>query len=648
MTAVNQPGDPMSPRTSRLDLLRPPPAPSASRRVGAHPAAARPGARWHALPRAVATSLLVIAAACGSPTAPPAAAPDGPTGASSDATGAAPAADRPFADITTATGLDFRHVNGMTGQRYFVEMMGAGGALLDYDGDGDLDLYAAQGHPLDLAAPTPGPGTPPPPGHPTGRLYRNRRIEDGAAAQGAGGIRFEDVTDASGLRAGGYGMGAAPGDYDNDGDVDLYLTNWGANQLWRNEGDGTFADVTVASGAGDPGWSTGASWFDYDRDGWLDLMVVNYDAYSLENDHPCFSSGSGRRDYCGPKAYPPEPDRLLRNRGDGTFEDVTLPAGIAAADGPALGVVAADFNGDGWLDVYVANDAADNQMWINDGAGRFRDEAAMGGTAVNGAGIPEGSMGVVATDIEGDGDEDLFMVNIQTEGNTLYVNDGQGLFEDRSRASGLGPVALPFTGFGALDVDYDNDGLPDLFVANGEVRVIEAQAAEGDPLPLRQANQLHHNLGGGRFETVPEAASGVADGLDVGRGAAMGDLDDDGDSDIVVFSNDGPARVFENRAGQRQPWIGLRLVGTAGRRDMLGARAALVTDGVPKRWRRARTDGSYLAGQDPRVLFGLGDGMGFDAVHVWWPDGSVEAWRGLEPGAYHTLAQGEGERIEAP
>ncbi|RIL05276.1 hypothetical protein DCC79_16205, partial [bacterium] len=616
-------------------------------------------------PRAAAAVLALIAAGCATaapgtsepadvggpasgPVAPSGPTPDGATPGSDPAPagGGASAADRPFADITAATGLDFRHVNGMTGRYYFVEMMGAGGALLDYDGDGDLDVYAAQGHALDLAVPTAGPGTPPPPDHPTGRLYRNRLEE--TRGGGTAALRFEDVTEASGLVAAGYGMGAAPADYDNDGDVDLYLVNWGPNQLWRNDGDGTFTDVTAASGAGDPGWSAGASWFDYDRDGWLDLAVVNYDAYTLENDHPCFASGSGRRDYCGPKAYPPEPDRLLHNRGDGTFEDVTLSAGIAAADGPALGVVAADFNGDGWQDLYVANDAADNQMWINVDGERFRDEAPMNGTAVNGMGIPEGSMGVVAADIEGDGDEDLFVVNIQTESNTLYVNDGQGLFEDRSRPSGLGPPAFPFTGFGALGIDYDNDGRPDFFVANGEVRVIEAQAAEGDTLPLRQANQLYRNVGDGRFETIPEAESGVADVRDVGRGAAMGDLDNDGDSDIVVFNNNGPARVLANQVGQRQPWLGLRLVGAGGRRDMLGARAALVDGGRPRLWRRAHTDGSYLAGNDPRVLFGLGGGTTFDAVHVWWPDGTVEAWAGLAPGAYHTLVQGEGEQVTAP
>ncbi|MCB1056886.1 MAG: VCBS repeat-containing protein, partial [Acidobacteria bacterium] len=398
-----------------------------------------------------------------------------------------------FTDVSQVVGLDFRHVNGRVGSLHFAEMMGSGAAMADFDGDGDLDLYLVQGGRLPgVTRPLLDPVTYPEPF--TDRLYRNR-LEEGH------GLRFDDATTATGLTASGYGMGVAAADYDNDGDVDLYLTNYGANQLLRNRGDGSFEDVTVVSGTGDLRWSVPAVFFDFDRDGWLDLYVGNYVELSPGNEKECFSD-TGARDYCGPASYPPETDRLFHNRGDGSFEDVTGAAGLLTAYGPALGAVAADFNGDGWLDLYVANDGVPNQLWINQHDGTFRDEALLGGAGVNASGLAEASMGATAADFDGDGDEDLFLTHLTRETNTLYTNDGSGTFEDASLRSGLGAPSIEATGFGTGFLDYDNDGRLDLLVVNGAVKILDSLAGRGDPYPLHQRNQLFHNLGGGRFEDV--------------------------------------------------------------------------------------------------------------------------------------------------
>lgn len=542
---------------------------------------------------------------------------------------------RPFIDVAGEVGLDFVHINGMSGQRYYVEMMGSGGALFDYDGDGDLDLYLSQGHPLERAHRNAS--------RPTAvdRLYRNDLM---IQRDGTRSLRFTDVTDQSGIRASGYGMGAATGDFNNDGWVDLYVINWGGNQLWRNDGDGTFTDVTDESGVDDPRWSTAASFVDFDLDGWLDLMVVNYNRYTLASERPCYAE-SGRRDYCGPDAYPIEQDRLFRNRGDGTFDDVTLSMGLTAAYGPALGVIAADFNLDGWPDLYVANDWHENQLWINQRGQRFEDRALLVGAAVNADGVAEASMGVNAEDFDADGDDDLFITHLHGETNTYYVNDGGELFHDRSRASGLAVPSLVYTGFGVAPLDYDNDGWLDLFIANGEVRTVPEQAERGEPLPLRQTNQLFRNLGRGRFQEVTPHDDELFDLAEVSRGVAYGDVDNDGDTDVLLLNNNGPARLLRNELGHERAWLGLRLVANPagrGERDMLGARVAVVRSGAPILWRRVHTDGSYGAAHDPRVLVGLGAKATYEVVRVYWPGGAVEIWEGLEVNRYHTLVEGGG------
>ena len=567
-------------------------------------------------------ALLVLMAACNNPDATP---PPQPETAPSNASPAI------LEDVSESVGLDFVHENGMSGQKYFVEMTGAGGAFFDYDNDGDQDLYLVQGHPIgDAAGDTNQRNY-------QDRLYRNELIETGT-------LHFTDVTEASGLRATGYGMGIATADIDNDGDVDLYLTNWGANQLWRNNGDGTFTEVTEPGITDDARWSVSAAFVDFDRDGWLDLMTVNYVAYRLANDHHCFATRSGRRDYCGPQSYEAEPDRLLRNRGDGTFEDVTLRMGMARTYGAGLGVVVADFDEDGWPDIYVANDGMENQMWMNQAGQRFENQAVRAGTALNMRGAAEASMGVAAEDFDGDGDEDLFMTHLNGETNTLYLNAGQGLFEDRSRPAGLGQASWPYTAFGTGAFDYDRDGWLDLFIANGEVRILAEQAEQGDPLPLKQPNQLFRNLGGGRFEEVNDWGGALTDVAEVSRGTAFGDVDNDGDTDVLLFNNNGPARLLRNN-DEEASWIGLRLLDEWGR-DALGARAALLRPDGTALWRRSHTDGSYCASHDPRVLFGLGHDPTYEQIRVLWPDGTLEIWTDLETETYHTLTKGQGRQVE--
>ncbi len=552
------------------------------------------------------------------------------------------------------SGLDFVHFNGHTGEFYMAEISSGGGALLDFDNDGDLDVYLLQGRTLDGKDPAQATF---PPRHPTpltDRLYRNQWVETGE-------LRFTDVTRESGLAPAAYGFGVTTGDVDNDGWVDLYVTRLGSNTLLRNREGRGFDDVTVASGTDDDRWSIPATLADYDRDGWLDLYVGNYLAFSLAAHKVC-RTATGARDYCGPTAYPGVPDRLFRNLSKSkgvVFEDVGTAAGIDGQVSKSLGVVAADLDADGWVDFYVANDLMPNQMWLqrpgDDGAvggHRFHDEALLAGSAVNGRGHAEASMGVDAGDFDGDGDDDLFMTHLVRETNTLFLNDGHGMFRDATVESGLGVASLPHTSWGTSWLDYDNDGLLDLMIANGAVRVVERLATAGDPFPFHEPNQLFRNLGpdpskpGGsiRFEEVTASAGKVFELSEVSRALASGDLDNDGDTDVLLVNNGGPARLLINTVGQERHWLGLRLVDEDGKRDLLGARVEVRRQDRPSLWRRARTDGSFAAANDPRVLIGLGDSAGPVDVDVHWPDGTVERWQDVEIDRYVTLRQGSGKR----
>lgn len=542
-----------------------------------------------------------------------------------------------FNEISDTMGLKFRHYNGMTGKLFLPEVMGAGAALFDFDNDGDLDVFLVQGtvlEPGDQPARTLFPWREP--GKPRGRLFRNDLV---VTKDGHRTLRFTDITEASGIVADGYGMGVAVGDINNDGWPDLYITNLGSNQLYLNKGDGTFVDVTKKSGTDDARWSTSAAFFDYDRDGWLDLMVVNYADFSTTNSPTCYAATTAR-DYCTPRVFRAPGNRLFHNKGDGTFEDVTAKAGIDKQFGHGLGIVAADLDGDGWTDIYVANDGDPNQLWINQKDGTFKNEALLAGAAVNRDGKPEAGMGVDAGDFDGNGTEDIFVTHLMDETNTLYMNLGKALFEDRTREAGLGLPGRRFTGFGTLFFDYDNDGWLDLFVANGSVQLLPELMRKGDPYPLGQPNQLFHNTGKGGFAEVVEPAGASLQLLEASRAAAFGDLDNDGDTDVLVTNNNGQARLFLNQIGNRSHWLGLRLIGEKGGRDMLGARVEIVIAKNKVLWRRVRTDGSYLSANDPRVLAGLGSDLHVDVVRVYWPDGSVGEMKDPPIDQYTTWKEG--------
>ena len=551
------------------------------------------------------------------------------SGALFAALGPTSAAEPLFVEAAASTGLAFTHVSGASGQYYIAEQMGAGVALFDYDGDGDLDVFLVQGGTL-------GEGSPSTPA-PTSRLFRNDLT---VAASGTRTLRFTDVTDRAGVGVRTYGMGAATGDYDNDGDLDLFVTSFGPETLYRNNGNGTFTDVTKQAGVSDPQWSASAAFVDYDRDGDLDLFVANYLDFTIAGNKRC-NDALGARDYCSPRTYKPVPDRLYRNEGGGRFVDATEAAGIVKAYGAGLGVSTGDYNGDGWLDLYVANDATPNQLWINQKNGTFKDEGLLSGTALNAAGNPEGSMGIASGDFDLDGDEDLFVTNIVGETFALYVNDGRGAFDDARARVGLAAPTAAFTGFGTDWFDYDNDGWLDLFIANGAVNIVEAQ--RGEKFPFRMRNQLFQNTGKGRFVETSKTAGPAFERAEIGRAAAFGDVDNDGDIDVVSTTNNGPVRLHINQAATGNHWLQVRLRQDKGNRLGFGAWVGVERKGRPTMWRRVRTDGSYLATSDVRVHVGLSTAADPVTITVQWPDGARERWSAVAADRVVTLTRGTGK-----
>ena len=529
-------------------------------------------------------------------------------------------------DATAESGVDFVYFNGMSGELYFAEMMGGGVAMLDYDGDGDVDLFLPQGEmlgdkPLSEATFPPAADRPL-----SDRLFRNDLWVD---AEGRPRLVFEDVTEAAGISPGGYGMGVASGDLDNDGFPDLYVTNFGSNRLLVNQGDGTFADRTMESGTDDRRWSVAASFLDIDGDDLLDLYVGNYVEHRIATHRGCFND-TGVLDYCGPGGFPSESDRLFRNLGNGVFEDVTRRSGVGAQEGAGLGSVSGDFDRDGRADLFVANDGERNFLWLNQGDGTFTDDALLAGTAVSAAGQPEASMGVVLGDLNNDGHEDLFMSHLNSETNTLYLGSASGMFDDASNDSGLGLPSWKYTGFGISLFDFDNDADQDLFVANGAVKRIEELHRAGDPYPLHQINQLYRNEGDGRFVEITDDAGGALELSEVSRGVASGDLDLDGDVDLVVVNSVGPVRLFANAAGAENSWIAVKVLGGS-----VGSEVSLGDSEGRIQRRRIATDGSYASAQDPSRVFGLGRAADPLWLQIRRPAG--RAVRVLDPPIEHRL-----------
>ncbi|MEE2907930.1 MAG: CRTAC1 family protein [Planctomycetota bacterium] len=505
-----------------------------------------------------------------------------------------------FSDQVNASGITFTHVSGHEDDFYIPEIMAGGVALFDMDSDGDLDVYFVQGGSLiDPAS------------NPPNQLYEN--MGDG---------RFQDVTEASGTGDRGYGIGVATGDYNNDGHIDLLVTNVGRNTLYRNDGSGTFTDVSEKAGLDAEAYSASASFFDADQDGDLDLYVCNYLVnWTPERELECKNT-LNQRDYCAPTAYKaPAPDHFYRNDGNGQFTDMSSESGIAAVPGTGLGVVAADFTGNGQLDVFVANDGMADRLWVRQPDGTYQDQALVAGCAMDMSGKAKAGMGVSVADLDEDQDQDLIVCNLWRETDSLYLNDGRGMFQDATIRTGLAATPKTFTRFGLGFVDFDNDGYLDLYEANGRVARLARNHADDH---YAEPNILFRGEAGPRFVEVMPRGGTSEPLISTSRGAAFGDLDNDGRLDIIVINRDAQPHVLRNVVTDAGNWSQVRVLDKNGR-DALGARVH-VTTGDRTLTRQVRTDGSYCAANDPRIHVGLGSAQTVDDVSVTWPDGTQQSF----------------------
>jgi hypothetical protein len=523
-----------------------------------------------------------------------------------------------FSDITNQAGISFKHVASPE-KKYIVESMSGGVALIDFDNDGDLDIYFVNSLTVDLVKSK---------GKTKSELYRN----DGDG-------KFTEIGVKAGLSDIGWGMGAAVGDYNNDGFDDIYVTCLGPDHLLKNNGNGTFTDVTAKAGVSDPRWTTGASFVDYDNDGYLDLFVSNYVDFDINN-LPEF--GQGRTcQYksipvqCGPRGLKGAGDTLYHNNGNGTFTDVSKKAGVADPDGfYGLGVISSDFDQDGLIDIFVANDSTPNFHYRNNGDGTFKEIGFTAGTAVNENGSEQGSMGVTVGDYDHDGMLDLFVTNFADEYNTLYHNDGRNSFTDLSYAAKVAAMSLPYVGWGTKFFDYDNDGWVDLFVANGHVY---------PQLPgYRQPKFLHRNNGDGTFTEVSAQFGTILTENRASRGVAFGDLDNDGDVDLVIGDLDGPPQLLRNDGGNANTSVLIKTIGVKSNRDGIGARVKIVA-GDLSQIDEVRSGDSYLSQSDLRLHFGLGKRTKVDLIEVHWPSGTVDKVTGLGVNRILTIKEGQGK-----
>ncbi len=525
-----------------------------------------------------------------------------------------------FTDVSAQAGIRFKHNSGASGKKYLPETLGTGCAFLDYDNDGWQDLLIVNS--MDW------------PEHKTTKsflaLYHNNH--DGT---------FTDVTRQAGLAIEMYGIGVAVADYDNDGNEDIYITCVGPNHLFRNLGNGKFADVSSRAGVADPGFSTSAVWFDYDNDGKLDLFVANYVDWSIETDQFCSLDGKNKS-YCTPQSYKGQSSTLYHNRGNGTFENVTQRAGLNDPTSKSLGVALLDYNGDGWMDLFVANDTEPNKLYKNNGNGTFTDEAVSAGVAFSEAGTARAGMGVDAGDFDGSGRQGIVVGNFTNESMALYRNDGTGLFTDEAPNSGIGKMSAQSLTFAVFFFDYDLDGLLDVFAANGhvsdDISVVQPNVKYAQP------PHLFHNKGKKKFEEMTGKLGRALQRAIVGRGAAYGDFDNDGDLDLLITSNNGTARLLRNDNGNQNDLLRIKTVGTKSNRDGIGAKVTLKTAKGPKLFSMVKTGSSYCSQSELPLTFGLGppeEGR-ILTLEIIWPDGQKDTIPEVKPNQSITVQEGKG------
>jgi len=512
--------------------------------------------------------------------------------------------------------INFRHQPGNSGQRYIVETISSGCAFLDYDNDGWLDLYLVNGHSL-------------PANVSSTAIALGNQLESNALYHSNGDGTFINRTKHAGIGDTGYGIGCCTGDFNNDGWIDLYVTNFKENVLYQNNGDGTFSDMTQEAGVDCPSWSASCAFIDYDRDGNLDLYVVNYLDFRLADHKIC---GNALRPDCGPSAYPCAADTLYQNNGNGTFTDVTEQVGVFNPNGKGLGIACGDYDNDGNTDIYIANDDTRNFLYRNNGDGTFTDLAFFAGVGFSEDGEVQGGMGTSFGDYDNDGLLDLIVTNYQDQINTLYHNDGNGLFSDVSHTTGTGPDSLPMVGWGAGFLDYDNDGWLDLFVANGHLLTNIEQFDTTST--YYQPNFLYHNQHDGSFDRIEIGLEPVRSS----RGSAFGDFDNDGDIDVLTSNTDDQPILLENKTGQDRNWIGLKLVGTKSNRSAIGTRVE-VTAGGRSQSREVTGGSSYASANDLRLLFGIGELTVADEITIHWPTGRVESRSNVRAGQYLTVIE---------